>query len=42
MPNTTNSLDGVFKKGKVAIGVHAGLTHRRQIKLMMSLVFARE
>jgi hypothetical protein len=42
MPNTTNSLDGVFKKGKVAIGVHAGLTHRRQIKLMMSLVFACE
>lgn len=32
MPNTTNSLDGTFKKGKTAIGVHSGLTHARQIK----------
>jgi hypothetical protein len=42
MPNTTNSLDGKFKKGKVAIGVHAGLTHARQIKLMLSLLSERE
>lgn len=41
IPNTTNSLDGVFKKGKVAIGVHAGLTHPRQVKLMLSLLRAR-
>lgn len=42
IPNTTNSLDGVFKKAKIAIGVHAGLTHARQIKLVMSLLSARE
>lgn len=42
IPNTTNSLDGVFKKAKLAIGVHAGLTHARQIKLVMSLLSARE
>ena len=42
MPNTTNSLDGAFKKGKMAIGIHAGLTHVRQMKLMLSLLFARE
>ena len=41
IPNTTNSLDGNFKKGKVAIAVHSGLTHARQIKLMLSLLFAR-
>lgn len=40
MPNTTNSLDGVFKKAKVAIGVHAGLTHARQIKLVMTILSA--
>lgn len=38
IPNTTNSLDGVFKKAKVAIGVHAGLTHARQIKLVRALL----
>ena len=42
VPNTTNSLDGSFKKGKMAIGIHAGLTHVRQIKLMLSLLFAPE
>ena len=42
IPNTTNSLDGTFKKGKMAIGIHAGLTHARQIKLMLSLLFVRE
>jgi len=41
IPNTTNSLDGSFKKAKVAIGVHSGLTHARQIKLVMALLFAR-
>ena len=41
IPNTTNSLDGVFRKAKTAIGVHAGLTHARQIKLVLSLLFAR-
>lgn len=40
MPNTTNSLDGSFKKAKTAIGVHSGLTHARQIKLVLSLFFA--
>jgi len=38
IPNTTNSLDGSFKKAKVAVGVHAGLTHTRQIKLVMALL----
>ena len=42
IPNTTNSLDGVFKKAKVAIGVHAGLTHARQMKLVLFLLSARE
>lgn len=42
IPNTTNSLDGVFKKVKVAISVHAGLTHARQMKLVMTLLYARE
>jgi hypothetical protein len=38
IPNTTNSLDGVFKKAKTAIAVHSGLTHKRQIKLVLSLL----
>ena len=41
IPNTTNSLDGSFKKGKVAIGVHAGLTQARQVKLFLTILFAR-
>jgi hypothetical protein len=40
IPNTTNSLDGVFRKAKTAIGVHAGLTHARQLKLVRSILFA--
>ena len=40
IPNTTNSLDGSFRKVKTAIGVHAGLTHRRKIKLVTSLLFS--
>lgn len=42
MPNTTNSLDGAFKKGKMGIGIHAGLTHARQVKLVLSVLLARE
>ena len=30
IPNTTNSLDGSFKKLKLALGVHAGLSHKRR------------
>lgn len=41
IPNTTNSLDGKFKKAKVAIGVHSGLTEARQIKLALSILFSR-
>lgn len=41
IPNTTNSLDGKFKKAKTALAVHSGLTHARQIKLVLSLLFAR-
>lgn len=42
IPNTTNSLDGSFKKVKLARGIHSGLTHARQIKLMMTILFGRE
>jgi hypothetical protein len=42
IPNTTNSLDGSFKKVKLARGIHSGLTHKRQIKLMMTILFGRE
>lgn len=38
IPNTTNSLDGSFKKVKLAIGVHSGLPHARKIKLITSLL----
>lgn len=41
IPNTTNSLDGKFKKGKVALGVHSGLTEARQVKLFLSILFSR-
>jgi hypothetical protein len=41
IPNTTNSLDATFKKGKIALGVHAGLTEARQLKLFLSILFAR-
>lgn len=41
IPNTTNSLDGVFRKAKTARGVHPGLTHERQIKLMTAVLCAR-
>lgn len=41
IPNTTNSLDGKFRKAKTALAVHSGLTHARQIKLVLSLLFRR-
>jgi hypothetical protein len=40
IPNTTNSVDGSFKKVKTAIAVHSGLTHQRQIKLAFSILFS--
>ena len=42
IPNTTNSLDGYFKKVKLALGVHAGLSREHKHKLVLSLIFARE
>lgn len=42
IPNTTNSLDGCFKKAKIAIGVHAGLVPARQIKLALAILFSHE
>ena len=42
IPNTTNSLDGSFSKVKTAIAVHAGLTHKRKLKLVLSLLQKRE
>ena len=38
IPNTTNSLDGFFKKVKMAVGIHSGLTHARKVKLITSLL----
>ena len=42
IPNTTHSLDGSFKKLKLALGVHAGLSHARKLKLLKSLLRAHE
>ena len=42
IPNTTNSLDGSFKKVKTAIAVHAGLTHARKLKLITTLLSKRD
>jgi hypothetical protein len=42
IPNTTNSLDGSFKKVKLARGIHAGIPHERQVKLMKTILFGRE
>ena len=42
IPNTTNSLDGSFKKAKVAIAVHSGLTLKQQIKLVLSVLFSHQ
>jgi hypothetical protein len=41
IPNTTNSLDGSFKKVKTGLAVHSGLSHSHQKKLAISLLFAR-
>lgn len=41
IPNTTNSLDGFFKKIKTAISIHAGLTHRRKLKMTKSIIIGR-
>lgn len=41
IPNTTNSLDGKFAKAKTALAVHSGLTHERQIKVLLSILFSR-
>lgn len=41
IPNTTNSLDGFFKKIKTAISIHAGLTHRRKLKMVKSIIMGR-
>ena len=41
IPNTTNSLDGSFKKLKTAIAVHTGLTRVRKIKLITTLLIKR-
>lgn len=42
IPNTTNSLDGFFKKIKTAVGIHSGLTHNRKLKMVKSLIIGRE
>ena len=42
IPNTTNSLDGSFKKVKAAIGIHSGLTRERKRKLVRTLLAKRE
>jgi hypothetical protein len=42
IPNTTNSLDGSFKKVKTAISVHSGLTHARKLKLITTLLMKRD
>ena len=39
IPNTSNSLDGSFKKAKIALAVHSGLSPVRQQKLVMTLLF---
>lgn len=42
IPNTTNSLDGFFKKIKTAISIHTGLTHNRKLKMIKSIIIGRE
>ena len=42
IPNTTNSLDGSFKKVKAAISIHTGLTHERKLKLITTLLIKRD
>lgn len=38
IPNTTNSLDGNFKKVKMAIGIHSGQKHTRKVKMVLSML----
>ena len=38
IPNTTNSLDGSFKKLKTSIAVHAGLSRERKLKMVKTLL----
>lgn len=38
IPNTTNSLDGSFKKIKTSIAVHAGLSRDRKLKMVKTLL----
>lgn len=38
IPNTTNSLDGNFKKVKMAIGIHSGQKHKRKVKMVLSML----
>lgn len=38
IPNTTNSLDGSFKKVKMAVGIHSGQKHRRKVKMVLSML----
>ena len=38
IPNTTNSLDGSFKKIKNSIAVHAGLSRERKLKMIKTLL----
>jgi len=38
IPNTTNSLDGNFKKAKMAIGIHSGQKHQRKAKMVLSIL----
>ena len=40
IPNTTNSLDGSFKKLKLALAVHAGLSRSRKLTPVTSLLRA--
>lgn len=38
IPNTTNSLDGSFKKVKLAVGIHSGQKHKRKVKMVLSML----
>lgn len=38
IPNTTNSLDGSFKKVKMAVGIHSGQKQQRKMKMVLSML----
>lgn len=38
IPNTTNSLDGNFKKVKMAVGIHSGQKRKRKMKMVLSML----